>query len=268
MRQTVIGTAMRDQRHRAAPLQEALVRSILRTDQRRHRFVGDDPLDNRISVKMTPHVGIKKRIIRSYHNLIIKTYCSIRFLIMNMRILEEIEQYLPKTGRVLDVGCGFGLFSLYFAGCERGRTLFSFDINSSRIDAARESCSRLGLSEQVHFENCNVLDYKFEERVDAIVVLDLLHHVPSSFVPKLISHFYETVLPGGVVMIKDIETRPWYKLAFTWILDKVMDFRTPVNYRSKSDMMQMLEEQGFDVKCHQLLDILPYPHILYICRKP
>ena len=220
-----------------------------------------------MGVKMARYVAIKKRIIGSYHNLIIKTYCYIRFLIMNMRILEEIEQYLPKTGRVLDVGCGFGLFSLYFAGCERGRTLLSFDINSSRVAAARESCARLGLSEQVQFENCNVLDYEFEERVDAIVVLDLLHHVPSSFVPKLISHFYETVLPGGVVMIKDIETRPWYKVAFTWILDKVMDFRTPVNYSSKADMIQLLQEQGFDVKCHQLLDILPYPHILYICRK-
>ncbi|MCH8242283.1 MAG: class I SAM-dependent methyltransferase, partial [Planctomycetes bacterium] len=106
--------------------------------------------------------------------------------------------------------------------------LLSFDINSSRIDAARESCSRLGLSDQVHFENCNVLGYKFEERMDAIVVLDLLHHVPSSFVPKLISHFYETVLPGGVVMIKDIETRPCCKAPFTWILDEVMDLRTPV----------------------------------------
>ena len=61
---------------------------------------------------MAPQIAIKKRIIGSYRNLIIRTYCYIRFLIMNMRILEEIEQYLPKTGRVLDVGCGFGLFSL------------------------------------------------------------------------------------------------------------------------------------------------------------
>ena len=72
---------------------------------------------------MASSVAIKKRIIRSYHNLIIKSYCYVRFLIMNMRILEEIEQYLPKTGRVLDVGCGFGLFSLYFAGCVKKRVV-------------------------------------------------------------------------------------------------------------------------------------------------
>ncbi|MCH8242282.1 MAG: hypothetical protein IH897_06695 [Planctomycetes bacterium] len=118
MRQTVIGTAMPAQQHRTAHPHVPLFRSILRTDRRRHHFVGDDPFDDRISVKMAPYVAIKKRIIGSYHNLIIKTFCYIRFLIMNMRILEEIEQYLPKTGRALDVGSGFGLFSLYFIGCK------------------------------------------------------------------------------------------------------------------------------------------------------
>ena len=29
--------------------------------------------------------------------------------------LDEIGQYLPRGGRILDFGCGFGLFSLYFA---------------------------------------------------------------------------------------------------------------------------------------------------------
>lgn len=66
-----------------------------------------------------------------------------------------------------------------------------------------------------------------------------------------------TASESGVEMIKDIENWPCCKVAFTWILDKAMDFRTPVNYGSKSDMIQLQEEQGFDVKCHQLLDIPP-----------
>jgi len=213
------------------------------------------------------HAEIKKRVIGSYRSWVIRLYCQIRFLIMNIRILEEIEQYLPRKGRVLDAGCGFGLFSLYFASCEKERLLYSFDLNSDRIRQARASSKRLALDEQVQFQDCDILDYEFKQQVDAIVLLDLLHHIPTSAVPGLINHFYNTISDDGVVLIKDIESKPWYKVVFTWILDKAMDPKTPVNYYSKAEMIHMLQEHGFDVKSHQLLDILPYPHVLYICRK-
>lgn len=216
---------------------------------------------------MASDVEAKKRIIGSYRGWVVPAYCYVRFVVMNMRILDEIEQYLPKNGRVLDVGCGFGLFSLYFASRQEGRSLHSFDLNRARIQQARASAVRLELEERVQFEDCNVLDFEFTDQVDAIVVLDLLHHIPTSAVPELIGHFYDTISENGVVMIKDVELKPWYKVAFTWILDKAMDPKTPVNYYSKEEMIQMLEGHGFDVKYHQLVDILPYPHILYICRK-
>ena len=59
---------------------------------------------------MTSTRDIKRRIIDSYRDWVVIGYCYMRFLVMNMRILEEIEQYVPKNGRVLDVGCGFGAF--------------------------------------------------------------------------------------------------------------------------------------------------------------
>ncbi len=141
-----------------------------------------------------------------------------------------------------------------------------FDLNRDRIQLARESSVRLGLADRIQFENCNVLDYEFKDQVDTVVMLDLIHHIPRSAVPDLIGHFYDTISKNGVVLIKDIESKPWWKVVFTWILDKAMDPKTQVHYYSKEQMIQMLEGHGFDVKCHQLLDILPYPHILYICR--
>ena len=216
---------------------------------------------------MASQAEVKKRIIRAYSSWVVRVYCYLRFLIMNMRILEEIEQYLPKDGRVLDVGCGFGLFSLYFVSCSEKRTVQSFDLSSSRIQQAQESAARLGLTERAQFEVCDVLDYEFKDEVDAVVMLDLLHHIPAGVVPKLIGQIYDTLSEKGTVAIKEVMSQPWWKMAFTWILDKAMDPRASVNYYSKEQMIEMLEAHGFDVKCHQLLDILPYPHILYICRK-
>jgi 2-polyprenyl-3-methyl-5-hydroxy-6-metoxy-1,4-benzoquinol methylase len=55
------------------------------------------------------------RVISAYDDLVIRAYCRGRFLILRGRFLDEIGQYLPEEGTILDVGCGFGLFSLYYA---------------------------------------------------------------------------------------------------------------------------------------------------------
>jgi hypothetical protein len=39
--------------------------------------------------------AIKKRIIASYDDWLVRAYCTVRFRIINLRILEELEQYVP-----------------------------------------------------------------------------------------------------------------------------------------------------------------------------
>jgi 2-polyprenyl-3-methyl-5-hydroxy-6-metoxy-1,4-benzoquinol methylase len=209
----------------------------------------------------------KKIVIKAYKNMIIRFYCYMRFIIINMRILEEIEQYIPQKGITLDVGCGFGLFSLFFSLCGKERQFISFDLNARRIDIAQEAAKALGLQDRVEFIPCNVLEYKFNRPVEAMFVLDLLHHIPREAVPEIIASAWRILPPGGIFLIKDIDAQHHLKTAFTWILDKIMDYRTPVAYWRQEDLLQLLIETGFDVKVHNMLDILPYPHILYICNK-
>ena len=59
-------------------------------------------------------------IIRAYDDPVVRAYCWGRFWILRQRFLDEIGQYLPAQGRVLDLGCGFGLFSLYYAATRPG----------------------------------------------------------------------------------------------------------------------------------------------------
>src|SRR5262245_65621117 len=85
------------------------------------------------------------RIIRAYDDPIVRAYCWGRFWILRQRFLDEIGQYLPARGRVLDVGCGFGLFSLYFALVRPGLALEGLDRNARRIAMAGRAAQRLGL---------------------------------------------------------------------------------------------------------------------------
>jgi 2-polyprenyl-3-methyl-5-hydroxy-6-metoxy-1,4-benzoquinol methylase len=82
------------------------------------------------------HNATVKRIIRAYDDPIVRAYCWARFGILRQRFLDEIGQYLPEAGPVLDIGCGFGLFSLYYAATGPRRLLRGLDLDTRRIALA------------------------------------------------------------------------------------------------------------------------------------
>ena len=206
------------------------------------------------------------RIISSYSSPIIRLYCRIRFQIIHQRFLYEIGQYLPERGRVLDCGCGFGLFSLFFSMLHPERTIHGFDLNARRIEEARRAATTLGLNNVSYWAE-DVRSFSVTEKYDAVYMLDILHHIPISAVAPLLARVHEILGPSGTLIVKDVTDRPFWKRWFTWILDKAMDPKTPVNYWSQDALRKVLREAGFQVYSHEMVDYLPYPHILYVCRK-
>jgi hypothetical protein len=53
---------------------------------------------------------------------------------------------------------------------------------------------------------------------------------------------------------------------FTWWLDRAMAPTTPVYYWSAAALTGALTEAGFEVRRHLMVDLLPYPHVLYVCQ--
>ena len=98
-------------------------------------------------------------VIAAYDDLVVRAYCRVRFLILRQRFLDEIGQYLPTHGVILDIGCGFGLFSLYFASVAPGRSLRGLDLDSERIRMARSAALKLGLG-NVTYEAADARDFK------------------------------------------------------------------------------------------------------------
>lgn len=205
-------------------------------------------------------------IIRAYDDPVVRAYCWGRFWILRQRFLDEIGQYLPDTGEVLDIGCGFGLFSLYFAAVAPRRFLRGLDVNGRRIAMARRAAARLGL-ENVAYEEGDARDFKGDGLYAAAYMLDIVHHVPPEAVPPLLGSLARCLPPGGRLLVKDVDTRPAYKRWFTWTLDRAMDPRTPVRYWPAESLQALLERSGFRVHRHLMVDLLPYPHVLYVCEK-
>ncbi len=207
-----------------------------------------------------------RQIVKSYSKLVIRVYSTIRFTILRQPFLEEIGQYLPRQGRILDLGCGFGLFSLYFAMLERGRSLTGVDMNARRIEYAQASARKLGL-DNIEYEVADAIAWVGQRQFDAIFFLDLVHHLPVAEVPDFLDKVSRLLQPDGVLVIKDVAHRPFYKMLFTLILDRLMVGMEPIRYWPPDELEELLEDLGFEVIHHRLNDILPYPHILFVARR-
>lgn len=207
------------------------------------------------------------RIIAAYDSTIVRAYCLIRFRIIRGRFLEEVGQFLPRRGHVLEFGCGFGLFALYFGSAFPDLTIHGVDVDERRIELANRARDRLGLT-NVTFAYGDAATPEIHDRIQAGYMLDLLHHLPRTSARALIRQFYDQLPPGGTLIVKDVDTRPRYKMAFTWLLDYVMTGGERPEYWSSADLTRELRDTGFSVIRYAMIDVMPYPHVCYACVKP
>jgi SAM-dependent methyltransferase len=207
------------------------------------------------------------RVVEAYDDWVIRTYSRARFLILRQRFLDEIGQYLPRSGDVLDLGCGFGLFSLYYAQVRPGLRLHGVDLDARRVGIAREAARRLGLA-NVEYVVGDARGFRARRSYAGAYMLDIVHHVPPEAVRPLFRELRTALAPGGSLVVKDVDTRPAYKRWFTHALDLVVSPGSPPHYWAAETLQATLEEAGFEVFRHAMVDVLPYPHVLYVCRTP
>jgi len=207
-----------------------------------------------------------RRIIRSYDAPLARLYSAIRFFILHYRFLDEIGQYLPSSGLVLDVGCGYGLSAQYLAAMYPNLRIRAMDVNAMRIERAAEAARRMKL-DNVEFRVGDAREFVCDEEIQGAFMFDLIHHIPQESVAPLIASLAAQMKPGCKLVIKDVEPRPLHKLIYVWLTDKMVDYRAPVHYWASADVRQLLDTLGFDVYRHSVLEHLPSPHVVYIATK-
>lgn len=206
------------------------------------------------------------RVIGAYDDPIIRAYSWARFLILRQRFLDEIGQYLPAEGEILDIGCGFGLFSLYYAQLLPAVRFRGLDLDARRIALATAAARRLGLDNASYVVG-DARAYRADAEYAAAYMLDIVHHVPPETVEPLLSELYKSIRPGGRLLVKDVDTQPAYKRWFTHALDLLMSPRGVIHYWPAGLLQALLQRIGFRVYRHLMVDVLPYPHVLFICYK-
>jgi 2-polyprenyl-3-methyl-5-hydroxy-6-metoxy-1,4-benzoquinol methylase len=196
-----------------------------------------------------------------------RAYSRVRFSILRPKLLSVMDLLLTDQGRILDVGCGFGLFAAYFGQMHRRRRIVGVDPDARRIGLARHVAERLGLSDH-SFLAGDVRDAPIEGPFDAAYVLDVMHHLPRADQRGVLERLRGLLAPGGMLLVKDITTEPRFGLLFTEVLDRLMvGWDEPLAYRHHREWGAMLEDLGFRARMVRVPDVLPYPHVVIAATK-
>jgi SAM-dependent methyltransferase len=196
-----------------------------------------------------------------------RAYANVRFSILRPKLLSVMDLLLPDEGRILDIGCGFGLFAAYFGQTQPERRIVGVDPNARRIDMARRVCSRIGLEGHA-FVAGDARSAALEGPFMGAYVLDVMHHIPADDQLALLERLRDLLAPRGVLVIKDITTEPAFGLEFTRLLDRAMvGWNEPLAYRHHREWGAILASLGFHVRMVRVPDVLPYPHVVIAATK-
>lgn len=209
------------------------------------------------------HQRLLRRIIGAYDSPMVRAYCLARFVIININMLHILRLCMRGKLRILEIGCGFGLFGCYFASRDRRVQYHGIDLNAGRIEMANRAAARLGLS-NIRFDcgdACGSLDLAAE--YDVVLMMDLMHHIPDTGKRSLLQTVTPRLHPEGRLIIKEISRKPAWKLAFTWALDVVMTKSFDMWYWNAGDFRAAVDPE-FGMEVYPISDLLPYPHVVYL----
>ena len=180
-----------------------------------------------------------------------------------------VSAALPRTGRVVEIGCGHGLFSAYAALDAPERTVVGVDIDANKIRHAQTATAGTDRLDFRVAPSGAVPDGPW----DAAVFVDVLYLLPATEQRRLVSEAVAALAPGGVVVIKEMGTAPAWKVRWNTAQEtlsvKVLQITEggSFDFVAPDVMAGWLGELGLEVEQRRLDSGRVHPHHLLVGRR-
>jgi len=132
-----------------------------------------------------------------YKGPVLEWYLRVKIrLEKNYQVFHDL---LPKQGRILDIGCGYGFISYMLQFAAPARDVIGYDYDEEKIAVAEHCFSR---NTNIHFVAKDVNDLQISS-ADAIILSDTLHYLQPRQQEILIRKCMNALRPGGTMIIRD-----------------------------------------------------------------
>lgn len=184
---------------------------------------------------------------------------------------QAVSRRVPPEGRILEIGCGHGVFSALLALQSDGREVVGTDVDGDKIRAA----SRAGAGvANLRFDPAEPGDLPAGPW-DAVCIIDVLYLIDRAGERALLEAAAAALAPGGVMVVKEMATGPRWKFQLMALQERLsvqilgithghgLTFVPPV------ELAGWLTEAGLDDVAHLPLHAGHlHPHHLITARRP
>lgn len=179
---------------------------------------------------------------------------------------ERILPQVPVGSKVLDAGCGGGLVLGLLSAAHRITAGVGFDRSASAVATARTMAASPELGAPLEFSRMDVDGPWPAGPFDAVLLIDLLHHLPTTLRPEVFRRASAALRPGGTLVLKDIGRLPAWKAAGNTLHDLVLA-RQLVSYSSFEELDRWAADAGIALSYAESPHRLWYSHEIRIYQK-
>ena len=169
--------------------------------------------------------------------------------------------HIPSGARLLDVGCGNGLWLFLLSRLGRISTGLGVEVDPAKVDIANS----LKMPEDVlEFIRLGPEDDWPRDCCDGLTMIDVLHHVPMQQHGAFLSRIVST--GASRVLFKDVDPSAPIKRRMNSLHDLALSSQLP-RYARQEDVVRRLEDIGFAISYIGRHDMLWYSHYVIVADK-
>ncbi len=112
-----------------------------------------------------------------------------------------VDDVLRTSGRVADVGCGYGWSSIAMARRWPAAQVDGFDVDEPSVQRGRRHAVEAGVAERVTFSTEDIRELEASAAYDLVTAIECVHDLPDPV--GVLSAMRRLVRPGGTVLVVD-----------------------------------------------------------------